>query len=74
MRIHYSHQADALYIRLKDVDITNTDEITEDIIMDFDKDGNVVGIEILSASEKADTKQLIIQAFEKVLVEQPSAA
>ena len=40
--------------------------------MDYDKDGNVVGIEILSASEKADTKQLIIQAFEKVMVEQPS--
>jgi uncharacterized protein YuzE len=73
MRIHYSHQADALYIRLKEADIMNTDEITEDIIMDFDKDGNVVGIEILSASEKADMKQLIIQAFDKVMVEQSSA-
>jgi len=71
MRIHYSHQANALYIRLKETDIANTDEITEDILMDYDKDGNVVGIEVLSASEKADTKQLIIQAFDKVMVEQP---
>ncbi len=39
-----------------------------------DGDGNVVGIEILSASEKADTKQLIIQAFDKVMVEQPVTA
>lgn len=74
MRIHYSHEADALYIRLKENDIANTDEITEDIIMDYDKDGNVVGIEVLSASEKADTKQLIIQAFDKVMVEQPVTA
>ncbi len=71
MRIHYSHQANALYIRLKETDIANTDEITEDILMDYDTDGNVVGIEVLSASEKADTKQLIIQAFDKVMVEQP---
>jgi len=71
MRIHYSHQANALYIGLKETDIANTDEITEDILMDYDKDGNVVGIEVLSASEKADTKQLIIQAFDKVMVEQP---
>lgn len=74
MRIHYSHEADAIYIRLKETDIANTDAITEDIIMDYDKDGNVVGIEILSASEKADTKQLIIQAFKKVLVEKPVTA
>lgn len=74
MRIHYSHEADALYIRLKETDIANTDEITEDIIMDYDKDGNAVGIEILSASEKADTKQPIIQAFDRAMVEQPVTA
>lgn len=73
MRIHYSREADALYIRLKETDITNTDEITEDIIIDYDKDGNVIGIEILSASEKVDIQQLIIQAFEKVMVEHPVA-
>ena len=67
MRIHYSHEADALYIRLKETDIENSDQVTEDIIMDFDKDGNVIAIEILSASEKVDTEQLIIQAFEKVM-------
>jgi len=71
MRIHYSHEANALYIRLKETDIANTDEITEDIIMDYD--GNVVGIEILSASEKADLGQLIIQAFDKVMIESPAA-
>ena len=74
MRIHYSHEADALYIRLKENDIINTDEIVEDIIMDYDKEGNVIGIEILSASIKADIQQLIIQAFDKVMVERPITA
>ena len=69
MRIHYSQEADALYIRLKETDIKNSDEISEDVIMDYDEGGNVVGIELLSASQKADVKQLIIQAFDKVMVE-----
>lgn len=69
MRIHYSQEADALYIRLKETDIKNSDEISDDIIMDYDANDNVIGIEILSASKKADIHQLIIQAFERVTVE-----
>ena len=40
-------------------------EISDDIIIDSDKDNNVIGIEILSASQKAD----IIQTYDKVTVE-----
>ena len=69
MRIRYSQEADALYIRLKENKIKNTDEISEDLVIDYDDNGSIVGIEILAASEKADTEQLIIQAFQKVMVE-----
>jgi uncharacterized protein YuzE len=69
MRIRYSQEADALYIRLKENKIIDTDEVSDDLIIDYDADGNAVGIEILSASKKADTDQLIIQAFQKVMVE-----
>lgn len=69
MRIHYAQDTDALYIRLKENDIENSDEIADDVILDYDKNGNIVGIEILSASEKADVQQIFIQAFEKVMVE-----
>ena len=74
MRIHYSQEADVLYIRLKENAVDNTDEITEDIIMDYDRKGNVIAIEILSASKKADIHQLIIQAFDRVMVERPATA
>ncbi len=74
MRIHYSQEADVLYIRLKENVVDNTDEITEDIIMDYDRKGNVIAIEILSASKKADIHQLIIQAFDRVMVERPVTA
>jgi uncharacterized protein YuzE len=74
MRMHYSHDADAIYIRLKEDRIYNTDEVTPDIIMDYDDKGNVIGIEILSASEKVDTQELIVQSFDKVMVDKIAAA
>jgi uncharacterized protein YuzE len=74
MRMHYSQDADAIYIRLKENDIYNTDEVTEDIIMDFDNKGNVIGIEILSVSEKVDVRELIVQSFDKVMVDKVAVA
>ena len=69
MRIHYSKEADALYIRFRESQIDNTDELADDIIVDFDKGGTLVGIEILAFSEKADLDRVIIQAFADVQVE-----
>ncbi len=69
MKIEYSPDVDALYIYLSDADITDTDEISDGIVIDYDKDGNVVGIEILWVSEKADIDELIIQSFGRVRLE-----
>lgn len=74
MRMHYSQDANAIYIRLKEDRIHNTDEVAEDIIMDFDDKGNVIGIEILSASEKVDVRELIVQSFDKVMVDKAAVA
>jgi uncharacterized protein YuzE len=65
MRIRYSPDVDALYISLRDVDISESDEISNGVVVDYDNDGNIVGIEILWVSEKADISQLIIQAIDK---------
>jgi uncharacterized protein YuzE len=74
MRMHYSQDADAIYIRLKEDKIHNTDAVTEDIIMDFDDRGNVIGIEILSASEKVDVRELIVQSFDRVMIDKVAVA
>lgn len=49
MKITYDGQADALYISLSSADCAVQRHVTEDCIVDIDKDGNVVGIEILGA-------------------------
>jgi len=58
-----------MYIYLRDTKIAESGEIAKDIIADYDADGVLVGIEILWVSERADVDQLIVQAFDKIMVE-----
>ncbi len=67
--MQYSKDVDAMYIRLREDKIEDSDEVSDGVIMDYDKDGNLVAIEILWVSEKADVSELIIQAFENVSVQ-----
>ena len=60
MKIEYSREDDALYITLKEVEIADTDELTEDVIIDYDKEGNIVGIEVLDASKNVDVKNISV--------------
>ena len=51
VRVRYDEQVDALYIKLKETSYHESDEIREGFIVDYDKDGNVIGIEMLDVSE-----------------------
>lgn len=52
MKLHYDKKADALYIRLNDRRYVESDEISDGVIFDYDKQGKIIGIEILEASQK----------------------
>lgn len=57
MKFEYDPAVDALYVRLNERDIIESEQIRPGIILDYDEDGHVVGIEVLSAS-KRDTPPL----------------
>ena len=69
MRINYSKEADAFYLRFNDNTVVESDEVSKDIVIDYDSEGGIVAIEVLFASEKANVEELVIQAFNKVMVE-----
>lgn len=50
MRIRYDEKVDALYIRFRESEYVESDEIKEGFILDYDADGNIIGIEILDAT------------------------
>jgi uncharacterized protein YuzE len=46
-KITYSPSVDALAIHLRENEVDDTEEVEPGIMLDYDKDGKVVGIEIL---------------------------
>jgi uncharacterized protein YuzE len=59
MKITYDREVDIIQITLKDVAIAESGEEVPGIILDFDSEGHVVGIEILQASKRIDNPQAI---------------
>ncbi len=61
MRIRYDEKVDALYIRLDNAKVVESDEVKPGIVLDLDAKNKVVGIEVLDFKRrvsKADLKQL----------------
>ena len=54
MKVTYDPEVDVLRILLSSAPIKESDEDKPGIILDYDKDGNVVGLEILDASKRME--------------------
>ncbi len=54
MHVRVDHAADAVYLNLTDRPIKDSEEVADGIVVDYDAEGRVVGIEILDASKRTD--------------------
>ena len=54
MKIHYYPNTDSLYIDFSAKPSTESEEVREGVVIDFDKDGNISGVDIQHASKKLD--------------------
>ena len=53
MKLEFDPQADAAYLEISDAEIESTKEIEPGIIADYDANGHIVGIEVLSISKRS---------------------
>jgi uncharacterized protein YuzE len=60
MRINYYAETDSLYIDLSSKPSVDSHEVSEGIVLDYDADGNLVGIDIDQASTKLEINELIL--------------
>ncbi|MGH2567497.1 MAG: DUF2283 domain-containing protein [Bacteroidota bacterium] len=58
MKLNYYPDTDSLYIDLAERPSVTSREVSEGIVLDYDAEGNLVGIDIDNASQKAELKQL----------------
>jgi len=66
MRLKIDRENDALYFRLDDKSIIESEEVQPGVILDFDEDGQVVGVEILNLSKRTEPETLRILQFETI--------
>jgi len=55
MKIKVDEKADALYIRIDDSKIIESEEVTPGVIIDFNDNNQVVSVEILNLSKRSSS-------------------
>ena len=60
MRISYYPDTDSLYIDLSSKPSADSREVSDGVVLDYDEDGNLAGIDIDEASTKPDFRELIL--------------
>ncbi len=60
MKITYDQETDTITIILKDIPVSESDELQEGLFADFDDEGNIVGLEIFEASKRVTQPQNLI--------------
>lgn len=66
MRLHVDKEADALYLRLDDSKIIESDEVAARVILDYNEQHQVVGIEMLYLSRRTPKLKTTTLEFEAV--------
>ena len=64
MRIKMDKTSDALYFRLDESKIAESEEVRPGVILDFDEHENVVGVEFLNVSTRATQEELTSLQFQ----------
>ncbi len=64
MKVRFDEEADALYVRLGDSRIVDSEEVRPGLIVDLDERGEVVGMEILGVAKHVDISDLKHMDFE----------
>ena len=64
MKVTYDPDVDVLRILFRDAPIDESDEDKPGIILDYDKDGNIVGLEVLNASKRVENPRSVEYAME----------
>jgi len=60
MKLNYYSETDSLYINFSEQPSVESLEISEGVLLDYDAEGKLVGIDIDNASNKVEMEKLIL--------------
>jgi len=66
VRLKVDKASDALYLRLDESAVVESEEVQPGVVLDYDKDGRVVGVEFLNLSTRVAPDRLRVLQLETV--------
>ncbi len=63
MKLNYYPETDSLYINLASRPSVESQEVSAGVVLDYDADGNLVGIDIDHASRKLNLREVVTSQF-----------
>jgi uncharacterized protein YuzE len=69
MKIEYDKDVDALYIRIQEKKVAQTREIEDGLNVDLDKQGKIIGFEILDATQRYSKSEIFTLSTENLVAE-----
>ena len=60
MKLSYDKETDSLYIHLSNMPSVDSDEVADGVVLDFDSNGVLVGIDVQHASQKTDIQSIAL--------------
>ena len=64
MRIKVDKESDALYFRLDENRVVESEEVRPGVVLDYDENDKVVGVEFLGISARATNEELSTMQFQ----------
>ena len=61
MRLSYDRDTDSLYIHLTERPAADANEVSDGVVLDFDAQGALVGIDVQHASRVADLSRFLVE-------------
>jgi uncharacterized protein YuzE len=66
MRLKVDKESDALYLRLDEAAVVESEEVKPGVVLDYDAAGNMVGVEILNLSKRVAPERLRVLQLETI--------
>lgn len=64
MKLHVDKEADALYLRLDDSEIIESEEVSPGVVLDYNQANELVGVEMLNLSKRSSNIKWSTLEFE----------
>ena len=71
MKLTIDPEADALYLRLNDAEILDSEQVASGVVLDYDAHDNIVGVEMLHLSSRGRPVELDKLVFETLRANRP---